>query len=90
MRKSGTDEVQGEHTSWSFIYRCEKEEVRWKRINKDLVLCQRCYGESRVIACSQTREAEEWNMIRDGTKVEVFGKVGYKERWRLEMELGVS
>jgi hypothetical protein len=45
------DEVQGEHTSWSFIYRCEKEKVRWKRINKDLVLCRRCYGESRVIAC---------------------------------------
>jgi hypothetical protein len=28
-------------------------------------------------------------MIRDGTKVGVFGKVGYKERWRSEIELGV-
>jgi hypothetical protein len=52
MRKSGTDEVKGEHTSQSFIYRCEKKEVRRKRINRSLVLCQRCYGESRVIACS--------------------------------------
>jgi hypothetical protein len=28
-------------------------------------------------------------MIRDGTEVGVFGKVEYKEGWRLEMELGV-
>jgi hypothetical protein len=42
-----------------------------------------------AVTCGQTREMEEWNMIRDGTKVGVFGKVGYKERWRLERELGV-
>jgi hypothetical protein len=49
------DEVRGKNTSQSFIYECEKEKVRQKRINKDLVLCQRCYGESRVIACSRLR-----------------------------------
>jgi hypothetical protein len=89
MRKLGADKVRGEHTSWSFIYRCEKEKVRQKRINKDLVLCRRCYRESRVIACGWTRKVEKWNTIGDGTKVGVFGKVGYKERWRSEMELGV-
>jgi hypothetical protein len=42
-----------------------------------------------VVTCGQTREAEKWNMIRDGTRAGVFSKVGYKERWRSEMELGV-
>jgi hypothetical protein len=28
-------------------------------------------------------------MIGDGTKVGVFGKVGYKEGWRSEIELDV-
>jgi hypothetical protein len=53
MRKLSTDKVQEEHMSWSFIYGCEKEEVRQKRINKNLVLCQRHYKESRVIACGR-------------------------------------
>jgi hypothetical protein len=33
---------------------------------------------------------EKQNMIGDGTKAGVFSKVGYKERWSLEIELGVS
>jgi hypothetical protein len=51
MRRLSIDKVRGEHMSQSFIYGCEKEKVRWKRINKDLVLCWRHYRESRVIAC---------------------------------------
>jgi hypothetical protein len=42
-----------------------------------------------VVACGWIREAERWNTIRDGTTMGIFGKVGYKERWRLEMKLGV-
>jgi hypothetical protein len=42
-----------------------------------------------VVACSQTREPERQNRIRDRTKVGVFGEVGYREGWRSEMELGV-
>jgi hypothetical protein len=43
-----------------------------------------------VVACSWTRETEKQNTISDGTIVGVFSKVGYKEGWRSEMELGVS
>jgi hypothetical protein len=42
-----------------------------------------------VVACSRTREAEKQNKIGDGTKVGVFDKVGCREGWRLEIELGV-
>jgi hypothetical protein len=35
----------------SFIYGHEKGKVRQKGINKDIVLCQRHYGGSRVTAC---------------------------------------
>jgi hypothetical protein len=45
------DEVWEKHMSQSFIYGCEKGEIRWKKIDKNIVLCQRCYGESRVTAC---------------------------------------
>jgi hypothetical protein len=42
-----------------------------------------------AVACGWTRKVEKWNTIRDGTKVGVFGKVGYKERRRSKMELDV-
>jgi hypothetical protein len=70
MRKLSMDKVQEEHMSRSFIYGCEKGDVRWKRINKNIILCWRCYGESRVTACGclqsdwRGREAEydwRWN-----------------------------
>jgi hypothetical protein len=32
-----------------------------------------------MVAYGQTREVEKRNMIRDGTKVGVFSKVGYKQ-----------
>jgi hypothetical protein len=42
-----------------------------------------------VTVHGQIREGEKQNMIRDGTTVRVFGKAGYKEGWRSEMELNV-
>jgi hypothetical protein len=51
MRNLSTDRVQGEHMSWMSIYRCEKEKVRQKRINKDLVSCWRHYGKNKIISC---------------------------------------
>jgi hypothetical protein len=76
MRKSSTDRVWGKHMSRSFIYGCEKEEMRWR--------------ESRMTACGWIREVERRNTIGDGTTMGIFGKAGYKEGWRLEMKLGVS
>jgi hypothetical protein len=90
MRKLSVDKVQEEHMSQSFIYGCEEGEIRWKRIIKDIVLCWRCYRESRVTACNWTREVEKQNTIGDGVKVGALSKVGYKEGWRSEIELGVS
>jgi hypothetical protein len=58
MRKLSMDKVQEEHMSRSFIYGCEKGEVRWKRISKNIVLCWRGYGGSRwlpMVAYGQTR-----------------------------------
>jgi hypothetical protein len=63
------DEVWEEHMSWSFIYGCEKGEVRWKRINKKIVLCRRRYGESGVTACSSLQL--DWR----------GGEVEYDQRW---------
>jgi hypothetical protein len=89
MRKLSTDEVLEKHMSWSSICRCEKEEMRQKKIDRNIILCWRHYRESRVTACGWIREVEEQNMIGDRIIMGVFGKVGYKEGWRLEMKLGV-
>jgi hypothetical protein len=63
------DKVQEKHMSQSFIYGCEKGEIRQKKIDKNIVLCQRHYGESRVTACNYLRS--DWR----GRKVE------YDWRW---------
>jgi hypothetical protein len=53
MRKSNLDKVWEKHISWSFTYGCGKGEIRWKKIGKNIVLCQRCHRESKVTACSR-------------------------------------
>jgi hypothetical protein len=51
MRKSSTDKVWEKHVSQSFIYGYEKEEMRQKEIDRNIMLCRRHYRESRVTAC---------------------------------------
>jgi hypothetical protein len=45
------DRAQEKHISQSFIYGCEKREMRQKKIDKNVVVCQRRYRKSRVTAC---------------------------------------
>jgi hypothetical protein len=51
MRKLSTDKAWEKCMSQSFIYECEKEEIRWKKVDKNVVVCWRHYRESRVTAC---------------------------------------
>jgi hypothetical protein len=53
MRESSAEKVQEKHMSQSFIYGCKKKEIKWKKMDRNIILCWRCYRESRVTDCLQ-------------------------------------